>query len=176
MAQGAPAELPPIRGDLRGAFGWRVNRLSSRATPLEIVGSAGGYLLSLFFLAGAVYALLSGRPNPAIVIGAFIGTLVFLGLTSLSTGHFLYRAWLRRRLAARSLVTRATVIDRWRLPSDRGAWSCIRFRFTTAGGPFEAVACDSTDLVTRIKIGDTIPLRYDPDNPRRLLIDDITLK
>jgi len=67
MGQGAPAELPPIRGDLRGAFGWRVNRLSSRATPLEIVGSAGGYLLSLFFLAGAVYALLSGTPNPAIV-------------------------------------------------------------------------------------------------------------
>jgi len=30
--------------------------------------------------------------------------------------------------------------------------------------------------VRRIKIGDSIPLRYDPDKPRRLLIDDVTVK
>jgi hypothetical protein len=174
--QGAPGEMPPLRSDFRGAFGWRVNRLSARATPLEIVGSAGGYLLSLFFLVGGTYFLLDGGSNPTIVIAAFIGGLVFLGLTSLSTGHFLYRAWLRRKLAVSSLATRATVIDRWRLPSDRGAWSAIRFRFPTAGGPFEAVACDSTELVKRFGIGDTIPLRYDPDDPRRLLIDDVELK
>ncbi|HEV8655273.1 MAG TPA: hypothetical protein VGR85_07180 [Candidatus Limnocylindria bacterium] len=158
---------------MRRAFGWRVNRLSDRPTGLEIVGSGCGYAISLLFLAGGAYLLLGGIPSPAIVVGAFVGGILFLGLSSLSTGHFLYRAWLRRRLATTGLATTATVIDRWRLPSDGGAWSCIRFRFNAAGDPVEAVACDSTELVRRIAIGSILRLRYDPDDPRLLLIDGV---
>ena len=159
-----------MRGELRGAFGWRVNRLSDRMTSLEVFGSAMGYALSLFFLAGTAVLIFSGIGSPVLIIAALVGAVLFFGLTSLSTGHFLYRAWLRRRLATRGVPATATVVDRWRLPSDGGAWSCIRFRFNAAGAPIEAVACDSTELVRHIAMGTLIKLRYDPDDPRLLLI------
>ena len=170
----APAELPPARGDTRGVFGWRVNRLSDRLTGLEIAGTVSGFLIALFFLVGAGYLLFYGRPEPWMVAAPIAGAILIGGISSLSSGQFLYRAWLRKKLAAIGLPTTATVIDRWRLRSDNGAWSCIKFRFTTAAGPIERVAIDSTEIVRHIKIGDTIPLRYDPDDPRRLLIEAFT--
>jgi hypothetical protein len=167
-----------MRYDMRGAFGWRVNRLSDGPTGLEIFGSAGFYLFSLLFLVSGIAtflneSLLSEKMASWAPIFFVVSGIVFLGVGSLSTGQLIYRARIRRALATTGLTTEATVIDRWTLQIGKGSASAIRFRFTTASGPVEGVACDDTTLVSRVKIGDLLPLRYDPANPRRLLIDPV---
>jgi hypothetical protein len=167
-----------MRYDMRGTFGWRVNRLSDGPTGLEIFGSAGFYVFALFFLVFGTGMLLYANWIPPrmagwVPVSSVVCGIVFLGVGSLSTGQLIYRARLRRALATTGVTTESTVIDRWTLQIGKGTASAIRFRFTTASGPVEGVACDDTTLVSRIKIGDLLPLRYDPANPRRLLIDPV---
>ncbi|HEX9270106.1 MAG TPA: hypothetical protein VF998_09695 [Candidatus Limnocylindria bacterium] len=160
--------LPFRASGLWRATTWLVNRLSDRPTSLEIVGSAIGYVMSLTFVIGGVLLVAGGDKSSLFLVG---GGLAFLALSSLSTGQFLYRAWLRRTLASTGMDATGTIVDRWRLPVSYGSWSCVRFRYPTLRGPVEEIACDGTELIRRIKLGDAVRLRYDPDHPRRLLIE-----
>lgn len=160
-----------MRAGMQGAVGWRINRLADGMVGLEIVGSAVGYAVSLFALIGGLFLLVSGLPGGLLPYFAIVAGLVMAAISSFSTGHLIYRAALKRALSTAGVATRATVIDRWRLGSDAGAWSGVRLRFESITGPVEVIAVDSTRLVRTIGIGTTLPLRYDPADPRRVVID-----
>ena len=157
---------------LRGAMGWRAQRLSDRMSGLEVVGSMCGTVVALFFLSTGVYLVATGGIATGV---AAIGLGLVMGIiASLSTGQLWWRRRVSRRLQEHGLTTIGEVTDVWTLAIGYGESSALTYRFVTVeGSAFELMAWDRTPLVRQWVVGQKVRVRYDPSDPRIALIGEL---
>jgi hypothetical protein len=168
------APLATRNAGVRAALSWHANRLTD-PSPFELGTSVAGTALAITFIVYGIAVLVLGLNDPKTVPTALLmltAGSAFAALCTLSLGQQLYRRGLRRRLASSGVQATAVVLDRWQLNIGRGYGGLIRLRYPTSSGTIEALASDEIDLITQIRVGDELPLTYDPDNPRRLLLAD----
>jgi hypothetical protein len=148
--------------------------LTDGPSRLETTGTLLGYAASPLFVALGVWLLVNQRSArdliPAI-LGIGLG-LVLSYITPISTMQLRHRRRLLRELAATGVRTSGEVVDRWRFNIAHGTAGGVRVRYVTDIGSLEAVACDSIDLIRRIRVGDALSLVYDPLDPKRVVIEE----
>ena len=131
-----------------------------------------GILLVLFFVGCAIASAFSeyGAAGFALcaALAAASGWLTFAGPM-----QFRHRAQLRRRLRESGIRAKGVITDIWIMAPTRGMASVLRYEIRSQDGATRTYAAyDETSIVLRRRVGDTIDVLYDPDQPRLAVVDD----
>jgi hypothetical protein len=164
---------PPLRDEgVWQTLSWSAQRLSDGPSGTERMSLVLGLLLVLFFVGCAIASAFSeyGAPGFALcaAVAAASGWLTFAGPM-----QFRHRAQLRRRLRESGIRAKGVITDIWIMAPTRGMASVLRYEIRSQDGATHTYAAyDETSIVLRRRVGDTIDVLYDPDQPRLAVVDD----
>ena len=164
---------PPLRDEgVWQTLSWSAQRLSDGPSGTERMSLVLGILLVLFFVGCAIASAFSeyGAAGFALcaALAAASGWLTFAGPM-----QFRHRAQLRRRLRESGVRAKGVITDIWIMAPTRGMASVLRYEIRSQDGATRTYAAyDETSIVLRRRVGDTIDVLYDPDQPRLAVVDD----
>ena len=151
---------------------WTAQRLSDGPSTSEVVSWAMGVLIILFFIGCAIASALSSYGATGVALSA-VGAAVLGWATLGGPMQLRHRARMRRRLRESGVRTQGLVTDMWIVESSYGLFSVLRYSTRAQDGETRTYsAYDHTSIVWRYRVGGSIPVLYDAEQPQHAIVDD----